>query len=287
MVSMSIVINGGELASKINAKVKERVEELKRRGVYPCITAVLVGNDEASTIYVREKIKQCEKAGIKAQLLHLPQDMDTESLIKEINKLCLDKTVHAILVQLPLPRQIDENAVLEGISPEKDVDCLNPLNLGRLLVNDDCIESCTPKGIIRILENFNIPLEGKNVVVVNRSKIIGKPLSLMLLKKNATVRICHSKTEKLADHLSRADIIIVGVGKPKFLTGDMIKSGAVIIDVGTNKVNNKVVGDVDFESVKEKASYITPVPGGVGPMTVAMVLENTVLLAERFGGAND
>ena len=287
MVSMSIVINGRELASKISAKVKERVEELKRKGVYPCITAVLVGNDEASAIYVREKIKQCEKVGIKAQLLHLPQDMDTESLIKEVKKLSLDKTVHAILVQLPLPRQIDENAVLESISPEKDVDCLNPLNLGRLLVNDDCIESCTPKGIIRILENFNIPLEGKNVVVVNRSKIIGKPLSLMLLKKNATVRICHSKTEKLADHLSRADIIIVGVGKPKFLTVDMIKSGAVIIDVGTNKVNNKVVGDVDFESVKEKASFITPVPGGVGPMTVAMVLENTVLLAEKFGGAND
>jgi methylenetetrahydrofolate dehydrogenase (NADP+) / methenyltetrahydrofolate cyclohydrolase len=277
---MSKIMNGKELALKIKAGIREKVSLLKSRGINPKLAIILAGNSESSKIYVREKIRSCREVGIDADLLHL-QEAATEDLVNEVKKLNSDDEVHSILVQLPLPENINENIVLESINPKKDVDCLNPLNLGRLLAGDKCVESCTPKGIMKILEEHSISLEGKNSVIINRSKIIGKPLALMMLKKNATVKICHSKTKDLVKHTKDADIIVIGVGRKKFLTSEMIKEGAVIIDVGINKEAGKVIGDVDLESVKGKASYITPVPGGVGPMTVAMVLENTVELIER------
>ncbi len=279
---MTVIIDGRELAGKIKAQARNRAAALKEKGISPKIAVVLAGENEASKIYVREKIKACSEAGIETQLLHFPET-DTASLISEIKKLNDDSSVHAILVQLPLPENADENSVLESISPEKDVDCLNPLNLGRLLAGSDVAESCTPKGIMRVLDYFSIPLEGKNAVVINRSTIIGKPLALMLLKRNATVCVCHSKTRNIADFTKKADIVVVGVGKKGFLTSEMIKDGAVVIDAGINKEEGRLSGDVD-PGVNGKASYLTPVPGGVGPVTVAMVLENTVMLAERQAG---
>ena len=278
---MAILMDGRQMAEKIKAQLKPKISELRQKGVSPKIAVVLAGDNEASSIYVREKIKACEEVGIKTELVHLPET-DTARLINEIKKLNSDENVHSILVQLPLPENANENAVLESISPEKDVDCLNPLNLGRLLAGSEVVESCTPKGIIRMLDYYNIPLEGKNAVVINRSKIIGKPLALMLLRKNATVRICHSKTRNIEDFTKNADIVVIGVGRKKFLTGGMIKEGAVVIDAGINKEEGRLFGDVDFSSVNGKASYLTPVPGGVGPVTVAMVLENTIMLAEKL-----
>ncbi len=277
---MTVIIDGKELAGKIKAQVRNKASALKEKGIKPKIAVVLAGENEASKIYVREKIRACGEAGIETQLLHFPET-DTANLINEIKKLDDDSSVHAILVQLPLPENVDENAVLESISPEKDVDCLNPLNLGRLLVGSAVVESCTPKGIMKMFDYFGIPLEGKNAVVINRSEIIGKPLALMLLKRNATVTICHSKTRNIADFTKRADVVIVGVGRKNFLTSEMIKDGAVVIDAGISKEEGRLFGDVDFGGVNGKASYLTPVPSGVGPVTVAMVLENTVMLAEK------
>lgn len=280
---MAILMDGRQMAEKIKAQLKPEISKLRQKGVSPKIAVVLAGSDEASGIYVREKIKACEEVGIRTELVQLPET-DTARLINEIKKLNSDENVHAILVQLPLPENVNENSVLESISPDKDVDCLNPLNLGRLLAGSEVAESCTPKGIIRMLDYHNIPLEGKNVVIVNRSKIIGKPLALMLLKRNATVMVCHSKTRNLEDFTKNADIVVTGVGRKKFLTGGMIKEGAVVIDAGISKEGGRLSGDTDFDSVKEKASYVTPVPGGVGPVTVAMVLENTVMLAKKHAG---
>jgi methylenetetrahydrofolate dehydrogenase (NADP+) / methenyltetrahydrofolate cyclohydrolase len=274
------IMDGRALAEQIKTQVADKTTALKARGIHPSIAIFLVGNDEASKIYVREKAKACRDVGIEAELFKFPA-IGTDILISKIKKVNDDPSVHSILVQLPLPKHVDENKVLESISPEKDVDCLNPLNLGRLVIDSEGVESCTPRGIMRLLGRYGIGLEGKNVVIINRSKLLGKPLALMMLKKNATVSVCHSKTQDLERHTQRADIIVVGVGKPQFLRKDMVKQGAVIVDAGIAKAEGRVVGDADFEGLRGKASFITPVPGGVGPMTVAMVLENTTMLTER------
>lgn len=275
------IIDGEKLAEKTMAGIKKRVDKLKSKGITPKLDIILVGEDPASQVYVMKKLKASKEMGMACELHRFPGKVSTDELTDLIKVLNSDQEVHGILVQLPLPPDLDEREVLDSIHPEKDVDGLTSYNMGKLLTGDAPFEPCTPKGIIKMLEHGNIEVKGKNVVVVGRSNIVGKPLSQMLMKKNGTVTVCHSKTNKLKEHTTKADIIVVAVGKPKFVTADMVKKDAVVIDVGTNRTGDEVLGDVDFGQVKKKASLITPVPGGVGPMTVAMVLENTVISAER------
>lgn len=279
---MSQIINGKELAKNIKLKLKEEVEELKKAEINPKLAVIMVGDDKASKVYVKNKSKACEEVGVEFEEYLLPANTKMKELLELIEKLNNDVTVHGILVQSPLPEGLDANEAFKTISPKKDVDGFNPINVGKLSLNQDCFVSCTPFGIIKMLETYNIPIEGANAVIIGRSNIVGKPLAKCLLNKNATVTVCHSKTKNLKEITSKADILVAAIGKPKFVTVDMVKEGATVIDVGINRMEDgKLVGDTDFENIKEKVSYITPVPGGVGPMTIAMLMYNVVKAAKQ------
>ena len=279
---MSQIINGKELAKNIRLKLKEEVEELKKAEINPKLAVIMVGDDKASKVYVKNKSKACEEVGVEFEEYLLPANTKMKELLELIEKLNNDVTVHGILVQSPLPEGLDANEAFKTISPKKDVDGFNPINVGKLSLNQDCFVSCTPFGIIKMLETYNIPIEGANAVIIGRSNIVGKPLAKCLLNKNATVTVCHSKTKNLKQITSKPDILVAAIGKPKFVTVDMVKEGATVIDVGINRMEDgKLVGDTDFENIKEKVSYITPVPGGVGPMTIAMLMYNVVKAAKQ------
>ncbi len=280
---MAEIIDGKAVAREVREAVKNEVERLGReRGLVPGLSVVLVGEDPASQVYVRNKGKACEKTGIRSVQHTLPEDTTQERLLGLIEELNNDPSVHGILVQLPLPPHIDEHSVIEAISPEKDVDGFHPFNVGRLVVGRPAFRPCTPAGIMRLLDSTGIDLTGKEAVVVGRSNIVGKPVAFMLLERNSTVTICHSRTEDLPSKIARADVLIGAVGRPEMIKGEWIKPGAVVVDVGINRVPERgLVGDVEFESAARRASWITPVPGGVGPMTIAMLLRNTVEAAKR------
>lgn len=274
---MSVIIDGKKLAKEIRENLKIKCEELKERGIEPKLAVILVGNDKPSQIYVKNKSKACEEIGIKFEEYLLDENITQKELINLIEKLNKDNTIHGILLQSPIPEQLDINEAFRKISPEKDVDGFNPVNVGKLVLNQDTFVSCTPYGIMKMFEAYNIDLTGKNVTIIGRSNIVGKPLIQCCLNKNATVTICHSKTKELKEHTKKADILIAAIGKSKFITEDMVKKDAVVIDVGINRdENGKLTGDVDFENVEKKASFITPVPGGVGPMTIAMLMNNVL-----------
>lgn len=278
---MAEILNCKPLAAQVRAELETRVLALKERGVTPGLAVIRVGDDPASETYVRNKERMCQKLGLLSEVLHLPEDTSEKELLSRIDEYNQDARFHGILVQLPLPKHISEEAALARIAPEKDVDGISVSSLGALVRGGDGFLPCTPKGILRILDNAHIPLHGKQAVVVGRSSIVGKPISLLLLRRDATVTICHSRTENLREITAQADILVAAVGRPAMLDGSYVKEGAAVIDVGINRTENGLVGDVDFESAAEKAAYITPVPGGVGLMTVAMLMENTVEAAER------
>lgn len=280
---MTVVIDGKKVAAQIKSQLNIEVEEFKRKGGECGLAVIIVGENPASKIYVRNKIASCVEVGIKSYHYELPEEVDEEEVINLIEELNANKEVYGILVQLPLPKKFNERRVLAAINPEKDVDGFSSYQMGKLVLGEECFPSCTPRGIIELLHAYNIPLEGKRVVVVGRSNTVGKPMAIMLLKENATVTVAHSKTQNLGELTLQADILVVAIGKAKFIKENMVKEGAVVIDVGMNRVDGKLCGDVDFEAVKNKCSYITPVPGGVGPMTVTMLLKNTVDAARRNG----
>lgn len=274
------IIDGAMIASEIKEDLKQQVEDLKEKGLTPGLAVVLVGDNSASKVYVGNKKKACEYVGIKSFSYELPENTSEDSLLELIDTLNQDKKVHGILVQMPLPRHMDEQKVIKAIAPHKDVDGFHIENAGALLVGAPGFISCTPAGIIELLRRYEVALEGKKCVVVGRSNIVGKPISLLLLRENATVTICHSKTTNLEEEIKQADVVVVAVGKAKFVKGHMLKEGAVVIDVGMNRdENGKLCGDVDFDSAQGIASLITPVPKGVGPMTIAMLMYNCVLAA--------
>jgi methylenetetrahydrofolate dehydrogenase (NADP+)/methenyltetrahydrofolate cyclohydrolase len=282
---MAKIIDGKAIAAETRAKVAAEVKELRGRGVVPGLAVVLVGSDPASRTYVNNKEKACAAAGIHSEKYTLPESTGREELLDRICKLNRKKEVNGILVQFPLPKGLDERAVIETIDPQKDVDAFHPSNVGRILIGDYRFVPCTPAGIMELLRHESISVEGKSCVVVGRSNIVGKPMAMLLMHANGTVTICHSKTRNLTDVCARADILVAAVGKPKFVTADMVKPGAVVIDVGMDRdENGKLCGDVDFSRVEPVASRITPVPGGVGPMTIAMLLKNTVTAAKIQNG---
>ena len=277
-----MIIDGKALAKQKRVEMTQIVQELKAMGVTPGLAVVLVGEDPASEIYVRNKHKACEEVGIYSRVIKLPEDTKEEDLLKLIDELNQDSALDGILVQLPLPKQIDSDKVIERILPNKDVDGFHPVNAGKLLTGQAGFVSCTPLGILELIKSTGIDISGKEAVVIGRSNIVGKPVAHLLLQENATVTICHSKTKNLKEVCQRADILVAAIGKPQLITADYVKEGAVVIDVGINRLpDGKLVGDVAFETVKEKASYITPVPGGVGPMTITMLLANTLLSAKN------
>ena len=274
---MSEILNGKELAKVIRENLKLECEEMKKQGIIPKLAVIMVGDDPASKIYVKNKSKAAEDIGVEYEEYILKEDIEQKELIDLIKKLNNDNTINGILLQSPIPKHLDIDEAFRTISEEKDVDGFNPINLGKLLLNQDTFVSCTPYGIMKLFEHYNIDLEGKNVVIVGRSNIVGKPLIACCLNKNATVTVCHSKTKNIEEKTKNADILIVAIGKSKFITADMVKTGAVVIDVGINRgEDKKITGDVDYENVSKKASYITPVPGGVGPMTIAMLMNNVI-----------
>ena len=279
---MSQIIDGKNLAKNIRESLKDEVKELKNAEIYPKLAVIMVGDDKASKVYVKNKSKACEDVGIAYEEYLLPASTKMQELLELIEKLNNDETIHGILVQSPLPNGLDANEAFRTISPKKDVDGFHPINVGKLSLNQDCFISCTPYGILKMLESYNVPIEGANAVIIGRSNIVGKPLAKCLLNKNATVTVCHSKTKNLKEITKNADILIAAIGKPKFVTEDMVKNGATVIDVGINRTDDgKLVGDTDFENIKEKVQYITPVPGGVGPMTIAMLMYNVVKAAKQ------
>lgn len=282
------IIDGVAVAAKIRADCKLQVAALAGRGVVPGLAVIVVGADPASSLYVRNKIRACAEVGIRSVRFDFPADVAPDSVLATIEQLNVDPSIHGILVQLPLPPQLAVARVLRAISVEKDVDGFHLYNVGGLVVGDTVFPPCTPYGVVKLLEHENISVDGKNVVVVGASNIVGKPMALMLMQQDATVSICHAKTRDLAQYTILADILVVAAGKPNLILPQMVKTGAVVIDVGINRLpNGKLVGDVDFEGVRQKASYITPVPGGVGPMTVTMLLVNTISSAERNGQVLD
>ena len=271
------LIDGKNLAKEIRENLKVKCEELKTKGINPKLAVIMVGDDKSSQIYVRNKSKACNEIGIEFEEFLLKENTKQEELINLINKLNNDKTINGILLQSPIPKHLDINEAFRTIAPEKDVDGFNPANVGKLCLNQDTFVSCTPYGIMKMFEKYNIDLEGKSVVIIGRSNIVGKPLIQCCLNKNATVTVCHSKTRDLKEYTKRADILIVAIGKSKFVTEDMVKQDSVVIDVGINRgEDGKLTGDVDFDNVSKKASFITPVPGGVGPMTIAMLMNNVI-----------
>ncbi|MDI6890651.1 MAG: bifunctional methylenetetrahydrofolate dehydrogenase/methenyltetrahydrofolate cyclohydrolase FolD [Thermodesulfovibrionales bacterium] len=282
------LIKGSEISKQIKEELKKEVTELKERyNVIPGLATVLIGEDEASKVYVGAKEKACKELGIYSERVDLPGDTTEADLLALIEKLNKDSKIHGILVQMPLPKHINETNALYAVDPKKDVDGFHPVNIGKLMLGQPTFIPCTPHGILELLKRGGIETEGAEVVVVGRSNIVGKPIANMLLQKkggNATVAVCHTGTKDLASHTRRADILIVAVGRPKMITADMVKDGVVVIDVGVNRLETGLVGDVDFEAVKEKARAITPVPGGVGPMTIAMLMYNTVQAAKMQAG---
>ena len=276
------IIDGKAISKQIKDEVKEKVAALKAQGVTVTLAVVQVGNDPASSVYVNNKKKACAYTGMESESFELPEETTQEELLSLIEELNGRKEINGILVQLPLPEHIDENAVIRAISPKKDVDGFHPQSVGALCIGQPGFVSCTPAGIIELLKRSGIEIAGKECVIIGRSNIVGKPMAMLLLQENATVTICHSRTANLAEHTRRADVLVAAVGKPRFITADMVKPGAVVIDVGINRVDGKVVGDVDFDAVREVASWITPVPGGVGRMTITMLLANTIEAAERM-----
>jgi len=278
------LMDGVAVAKAIRAQWKQRVALLKEQGITPGLAVILVGDNPASQVYVRHKVKACGEMGLHSELHHFPADAPEQAVLEKIAELNRSAKIHGILVQLPLPPQIDNNKVLEAISVEKDADGFHLYNLGALVTGGTVFPPCTPYGVMALLDHYHIPIEGQNAVVIGRSNIVGKPMALMLLARSATVSICTSKTRDLRQFTSMADILVVATGKPGTVTGDMIKPGAVVVDVGINRMpDGRLAGDVDFDSARERASYITPVPGGVGPMTITTLLGNTVQSAERFG----
>ena len=274
------IINGKELAKKIRENLKIEVDELKKKGINPKLAVIMVGEDKASAVYVRNKSKACNEIGIEFEEFLKDRATTQEELIKLIKELNARKDIHGILLQSPIPKGLNIREAFNTIDYRKDVDGFNPVNVGKLSIGEDAFISCTPYGVIKMLEEYNIPIEGKRAVIIGRSNIVGKPLIQCLLNKNATVTVCHSKTKNIEEITRNADILIAALGKPKFVTENMVKDGAVVIDVGINRnEEGKLVGDVDFENVSKKASYITPVPGGVGPMTIAMLMSNVVKAA--------
>jgi methylenetetrahydrofolate dehydrogenase (NADP+)/methenyltetrahydrofolate cyclohydrolase len=272
-----MIISGKELATKLRTQMQEHVKDiLKVFGETPCLAVILVGDDPASQSYVKGKSKACEEIGIKNITLRLHKDTSEIEMLRKIQELNLDPNVHGILVQLPLPNHIDERKVMNFIDPRKDVDGFHPFNVDALYTGKNGILPCTPKGIIHLLIENSIQIAGKHAVVIGRSNIVGLPIAKLLLDNNATVTVCHSQTKNLKEITRSADILVVAIGKPEFITCDMVNDGAVVIDVGVNRVDGKLVGDVHFDSIKDKASYITPVPGGVGPMTITCLMENTI-----------
>lgn len=275
---MAEIIDGKIVSAHLRSMIKDEVQELKvKYGIAPGLAVIIVGQNPASCVYVRNKHRACEEAGIRSIEISLPEDISEEELLEQIRILNENDEVNGILVQLPLPKHISEDSVINAIAPSKDVDAFHPANVGRIMCGNYTFLPCTPAGIMSLLDYYKIDLCGKKCVVLGRSNIVGKPMAHLLMEKNATVTVCHSKTQNLEEELSRADVVVVAIGKPGFVKGEWLKSGAVVIDVGINRIEDgKLVGDVDFESVKEKASYITPVPGGVGPMTITTLLRNTI-----------
>ena len=276
------LINGKELAKKIRVNLKEEVIKLKEKGINPKLAVIMVGKDKASAVYIRNKSKACNEVGIEFEEYLLESTISQNELLDTIEDLNKRDDIHAILLQSPIPDNLDIRQAFNSIDYRKDVDGFNPINVGKLSIGEDCFISCTPYGVMKMLEEYNIDVEGKKTVIIGRSNIVGKPLIQCMLSKNATVTVCHSKTKDIKNITKEADILISAIGKPKFVTEDMVKEGAVVIDVGINRnEDGKLVGDVDFENVSKKASYITPVPGGVGPMTIAMLLNNVVKAAKN------
>lgn len=280
---MAKIIDGKKIRDYNLDLMTKEVEELKAGGIEPCLSVILVGNDPASRIYVNNKKAACERIGIISREYALPERTLTGELLELIDSLNDDHGVHGILCQMPVPKHIDADAVLNRISPEKDVDCFHPVNVGLLSTGSGVMMPCTPMGIMKMLEYEGIDPCGKRCVIIGRSNIVGKPMAMLMMRANATVTVCHSKTQNLAEITSQADILVASLGKPKFVTADMVKEGAVVIDVGMDRdENGKLCGDVDYDAVFEKASYITPVPGGVGPMTITMLMRNTIEAAKRL-----
>lgn len=279
---MATIIDGKELSKKLKEQMKDRVAQMRQQGIVPKLVVVLVGNNSASEVYVRNKHKACGEVGIESEVIKMPEETTQQELLDVVKGLNEDRTVDGILVQLPLPGQINEKVVLRSILPEKDVDGFHPVNVGLLSIGDDCYAPATPSGIIAMFKEYGIEIAGKHCVIIGRSNIVGKPMAALLLRHNATITVCHSKTQNLGELTRQADIVIVATGHRHTLTADMVKEGAVVIDVGMNRNElGKLCGDVDFDEVKEKSSFITPVPGGVGPMTITELLENTILAAQR------
>lgn len=278
---MSNIIDGKLVSAAVKERVANEVKELNQKGISVCLAVILVGSDPASQIYVANKKKACEQLGIISKEYLLPEATTQDELLALVNKLNNDKTVNGILCQLPLPKGLNEKAVIAAINPEKDVDAFHPVNVGKIMIGDYDFLPCTPAGVMEMLSFYNIDVCGKECVVIGRSNIVGKPMGMLLLHKNGTITICHSRTQNLSEVTAKADILVAAVGKAKFVTADMVKQGAVVIDVGMNREDGKLCGDVDFDAVSQKASYITPVPGGVGPMTIAMLMQNTLTAAKR------
>lgn len=281
---VAVIIKGNEVAEKKRAQLTEEVVKLKEQGIVPGLAVILVGEDPASRSYVKGKEKGCEQVGIYSELIELPETITEERLLAEIDRLNGDDRINGILVQLPLPKHIEEKAIIERISPEKDVDGFHPISVGRMMTGQDTFLPCTPHGIVELVKETNLDISGKHVVVIGRSNIVGKPVGQLFLNENATVTYCHSKTQNMKELTKLADILIVAVGRPKMVTADYMKEEPVVIDVGVNRLETgKLCGDVDFDNVLDVAGYITPVPKGVGPMTITMLLHNTVESAKRAG----
>ena len=277
------ILDGKKLSEKIKENLKNEVEELKNKGITPGLAVILVGNDPASHTYVKMKKNACQNVGIYSVVHEFPESISEKELLSTIKMINENPNIHGLLIQLPLPKHIDTTKILEAVDPSKDVDGFHPYNMGRLVEGLDTFAPCTPLGVMEIFKEYSIDLKGKDVCVVGASNIVGKPMWALLLNAWASVDICHIETKDLASHTKRADIVIVGVGKPNLITADMVKEGVIVIDIGINRLDDgRLVGDVDFENVSKKASYITPVPGGVGPMTIAMLLKNTVKAARNF-----
>ncbi|MFD1176255.1 bifunctional methylenetetrahydrofolate dehydrogenase/methenyltetrahydrofolate cyclohydrolase FolD [Paenibacillus puldeungensis] len=279
------IINGKQISENIRAKLREEVQELSTQGFKPGLAVVLVGEDPASQVYVRNKEKACVELGYYSEVHRLPGTTSQEDLLALVDKLNRQENIHGILVQLPLPKHIDEKSVIDAISVEKDVDGFHPVNVGNLVIGDDSLLPCTPAGVIELIKETGIELAGKHAVVIGRSNIVGKPVSLLLQRENATVTMCHSRTVNMKELTKQADILVVAIGRANFVDASYVKPGAVVIDVGMNRLETgKLAGDVDFESVKEVSGPITPVPGGVGPMTITMLMQNTLIAAKRLAG---
>lgn len=282
---MAKIISGKEVSAFVKGEAAKQVGELQKNGITVCLAVILVGDDPASSVYVNNKKKACEACGIKSLQYLLPESTTEQELLELIEKLNRNDEVNGILCQLPLPKHINEETIINAISPKKDVDCFHPENVGRLHIGNGIFKPCTPAGVMEMLRFAGVQVEGKTCVVVGRSNIVGKPMSSLLMAENGTVTTCHSKTKNLAEITKKADILVVAMRQPRYITGDMVKDGAVVVDVGIHRMaDGSLCGDVDFDSVEKKASFITPVPGGVGPMTIAMLMQNTVTAAKLQNG---